>query len=96
MVGALVERITALQAAHTLDAAPERSAPRHPATVAEAVTTRIRRREQADTAAQQDGPPSPVTPAPLAPHPATAPEPSATPAQAQPEPWQPPQQLRLF
>src|SRR5262249_7617849 len=45
-VGALVERITALQAAHTLDAAPERAAPRPTATVAEAITTRIRQREQ--------------------------------------------------
>ena len=51
-VGALVERIKALQAAHTLDAAPERAAPRPTATVAEAITTRIRQREQAETAPQ--------------------------------------------
>ena len=77
MVGALVERITALQAAHTLDAAPQRSAPRHPATVAEAVTTRIRRREQADTAAQQDVAPSSRSLLRRSSRiPATAPEPS--------------------
>ena len=44
-VGALVERLKALHAAHTLDAAPERAAPRPTATVAEAITTRIRQRE---------------------------------------------------
>ena len=39
--GALVERIQALKAAHTLEAAPARSAPRQVATLAEPVTTRI-------------------------------------------------------
>jgi hypothetical protein len=95
-VGALVERIKALQAAHTLDAAPERAASRPTATVAEAITTRIRQREQAETASQPDDKPplgAPTTPAPL---PATALEPPATPVQAPPEPWMPPQQLRLF
>src|SRR5882672_5739582 len=41
-VGALVERLKALHTAHTLDAAPERSAPRRAATVEEAITTRMR------------------------------------------------------
>jgi hypothetical protein len=95
-VGELVERIKALQAAHTLDTTPERAAPRPTVTVAEAITTRIRQREQAETAPQPDDEPSPVTPTTPAPPPATAPEPPTTPAQAQPEPWQPPQQLRLF
>jgi len=95
-VGALVERITALQAAHTLDAAPERAAPRPTATVAEAITTRIRQREQAETASQPDDEPSPGAPTTPAPLPATALEPPATPVQAPPEPWTPPQQLRLF
>jgi hypothetical protein len=94
--GALVERIKALQAAHTLDAAPERAAPRPTATVAEAITTRIRQREQAETASQPDDEPSPGAPAPSVPPPATAPEPPAMPVQAPPEPWTPPQQLRLF
>jgi hypothetical protein len=84
-VGELVERIKALQAAHTLDATPERAAPRPTVTVAEAITTRIRQREQAETAPQPDDEPSPVTPTRPAPPPATA-----------PGPWQPPQQLRLF
>lgn len=95
-VGELVERLKALQAAHTLDAAPERSAPRPTATVAEAITTRIRQREQAETASQPDDEPSPGAPPTPAPLPATALEPPATPVQAPPEPWTPPQQLRLF
>ena len=37
-VGVLVERLKALHAAHTLDAAPERAAPRPTTTVAEAIT----------------------------------------------------------
>jgi hypothetical protein len=44
---ALVERIRALKAAHSLEAAPERSASRQTATVAEAVTTRILHRSKA-------------------------------------------------
>ena len=61
-VGALVERLKALHAAHTLDAAPERAAPRPTATVAEAITTRIRQREQAEAAPQPEDVPSPVSP----------------------------------
>ena len=93
---ALVERLKALHAAHTLEAAPERSAPRRTATVEEAITTRIRQREQAEAAPQPDDAPAPVAPPTPAPPPATAPAPPATPAQARPEPWTPPQQLRLF
>ena len=59
-VGDLVERLKALHAAHTVEAAPERSAPRRTATVEEAITTRIRQREQAETAPQPDEEPSPV------------------------------------
>jgi hypothetical protein len=112
-MGELVERIKALQAAHTLDAAPERAAPRPTATVAEAITTRIHQWEQAETAPQPEDEPSSVapttTPASL---PATASARPAhraqgedtrrhpgTPPQAHtvpPEPWRPPQQLRLF
>ena len=53
-VGALVERLKALHAAHTLEAAPERAAPRRTATVEEAITTRIRQREQAEAVPQPD------------------------------------------
>ena len=95
-VGDLVERIKALHAAHTLDAAPERTAPRPTTTVAEAITTRIRQREQAETAPQPHEEPSPVVPTTPAPQPVTTPLPPATPAQARPAPWKPPQQLRLF
>jgi hypothetical protein len=98
-MGELVERIKALQAAHTLDAAPERAAPRPTTTVAEAITTRIRQREQADTAFQQADEPSPVAPTMPALMPATTPEQPATPVQVTTmplEPWTPPQQLRLF
>ena len=94
-VGDLVERLKALHAAHTVEAAPERSAPRRTATVEEAITTRIRQREQAETAPQPEEP-SPVAPATPAPPPVTTPPPPATPAQARPAPWAPPQQLRLF
>ena len=68
-VGVLVERLKALHAAHTLDAVPERAAPRRTATVEEAITTRIRQREQAEVAPSRAGA-SPPTPASL---PATAP-----------------------
>lgn len=95
-VGRLVARLKALHAAHTLDTVPERVAPRHTATVEEAITTRIRQREQAETASQPDDAPSPGAPTTPAPLPATALEPPATPVQAPPEPWTPPQQLRLF
>jgi hypothetical protein len=107
-VGPLVERLTALHAAHTLEAAPERSAARCIPTVEEAITTRIRQREQTEAVAAQADPPSPAasaTPAPppvaapeppTTPLPATAPAPSATPLPRPAAPWTPPQQLRLF
>jgi hypothetical protein len=95
-VGALVERLKALQAAHTLDAVPPRSAPRNTATVEEAITTRIRQREQPEAAPQPEAVPAPVSPAQPVPQPATAPARPATPPQARPAPWTPPQQLRLF
>jgi hypothetical protein len=107
-VGTLVERLTALHAAHTLEAAPERSAARRTATVEEAITTRIRQREQTEALAAPADPPSPAasaTPAPApaaapesptAPLPAPAPAPPATPIAARRAPWTPPQQLRLF
>jgi hypothetical protein len=62
-MGELVERIKALQAAHTLDTAPERAAPHLTATVAEAITTRMRQREQAEATPQPDNEPAPLTPA---------------------------------
>jgi hypothetical protein len=92
----IVERIKTLKAAHSLEAAPERTAPRSPATVEEAITTRIRQREQAETAPQPEDTPAPVSPPPPPPLPATTPAHPATPPQAHPEPWTPPQQLRLF
>jgi len=84
-VGALVERLKALKAAHTLDAVPPRSTPRNTATVEEAITTRIRQREQTEAAPQPEAVPAPVPPARPIP-----------PPQAQSAPWTPPQQLRLF
>jgi hypothetical protein len=95
-VGGLVERLKALHAAHTLEAAPERATPHRTGTVEEAITTRIRQREQAETAPQPEDTPAPVSPPPPPPLPATTPAPPATPPQAHPEPWTPPQQLRLF
>jgi hypothetical protein len=92
----IVKRIKTLKAACTLEAAPERTAPRPTATVEEAITTRIRQREQVEPPPQPETTPPPVTPATPAPLPATAPEPPATPPQARPAPWTPPQQLRLF
>jgi len=94
-VGVLVERLKALHAAHTLDAVPERAAPRRTATVEEAITTRIRQREQAEAVPQPEEEPPPVAPATPTP-PAIAPEPPTTPPQACQEAWTPPQQLRLF
>jgi hypothetical protein len=85
-VGVLVERLKALHAAHTLDAVPGRAAPRRTATVEEAITTRIRQREQAEVTPQPEDTPAPVSP----------PTPASLPAQARPAPWAPPQQLRLF
>jgi hypothetical protein len=95
-VGVLVERLKALHAAHTLEAAPERSAPRHSTTLEEAITTRIRQREQAEPAHPPAAALAPVAPATSAPQPPTAPAQPASPAQAHPQPWTPPQQLRLF
>jgi hypothetical protein len=97
-VGALVERLKALQAAHTVEAVPERATPRRTATVEEAITTRIRQREQAEATPQPDGVPTPVPPTPPTPLPATALARPATLPQARPrpEPWRRPQQLRLF
>jgi hypothetical protein len=94
-VGDLVARLKALHAAHTVEAAPERSALRRTATVEEAITTRIRQREQAETMPQPDEEPSLGVSATPAPQPVITPPP-AIPAQARPAPWQPPQQLRLF
>jgi len=95
-VGTLVARLKALYAAHTPDAVPERTAPRRTATVEEAITTRIRQREQAEAAPQPDDVPVPVAPPTPVPQPITAPVPPATPPQARPAAWTPPQQLRLF
>jgi hypothetical protein len=92
----IVERIKTLTAAHSLEAAPERTAPRSPATVEEAITTRIRQREQTETAPLPEDRPAPGAPATPAPQSVTAPARPATPSQARPEPWTPPQQLRLF
>jgi len=95
-VGTLVARLKALHAAHTLEATPDRAAPRRTATVEEAITTRIRQREQAEAAPEPEAISASVAPPTPAPQPATALAPSATPSQARPEPWTPPQQLRLF
>jgi hypothetical protein len=111
-VGALVERIKALQATHTLDPAPERSATRRTATIEEAIITRIRWREQADARPQPEDVEflvSPTTPAPLPAHALERPvglakredarrSPATRPQEhlACPEPWRPPQQLSLF
>jgi hypothetical protein len=95
-VGALVERLKALHAAHTLEATPERSVPRRTATVEEAITTRIRQREHAEVAPQPVEAAAVMAPATPAPEPAATPASAATPAQAPPTPWTPPQQLRLF
>lgn len=74
----------------------ERPAPPRTTTVEEAITTRIRQREQATAAPQPADEPTPVAPTTPAPLPATAPGHRATPPQARSVPWQPPQQLRLF
>jgi hypothetical protein len=111
-VGAIVERLKALKAAHTLDATPQRSAPRSTATVEEAITTRIRQREHAEAAPQPEAALPPVSPATPTPPGENAPDRPASRAQgegarqspatplqdhtARPEPWLPPRQLRLF
>jgi hypothetical protein len=69
-----VERIQALKAAHTIEAAPERSAPRQAATIAEPVTTRILNR--AGTLPSSQTEPETVEEQPL-----TVADPSETPAE---------------
>jgi hypothetical protein len=66
---ALVERIKALKAAHTIEAAPQRLSTRRAATTEEPVTTRIRHRITEVPASQPDAVPvQPVVPAkPVAP-----------------------------
>src|SRR5262249_24343062 len=76
-VGTMVQRIRTLQAGHTLEAVPARTATRHTATIEEAITTRIRRREPAESASQLEAAPSPVLPVAPAPLPLSAPAPAA-------------------
>jgi hypothetical protein len=66
--------IKTLKASHTLEAAPARTASRPQATVEEAITTRIRQREQAEPLPQLETTPPPVPPETTAPLPPTAPE----------------------
>jgi hypothetical protein len=77
-VGAIVARLKTLQAAHTLEVAPARTAPRSTATVEEAITTRIRQREQAESASQLEAAPAPGAPATPPPLPTSATEPPAS------------------
>jgi hypothetical protein len=60
-VAELAERIKALKAAHTIDAAPERTATRRIA-AEEPVTARIRRRAEAIPAIEPPAEPEPVSP----------------------------------
>lgn len=53
-IGTLVEQFRTLKAAHTLEAAPERSAPRKAATIAEPVTTRLLNRTGALSSPQAE------------------------------------------
>ena len=64
-VSELAERIKALKAAHTIDAAPERAAARRIA-AEEPVTARIRRRHQLETEAEATSAAEPEPSAPLA------------------------------
>jgi hypothetical protein len=73
-VDEIVKRIKTLKAANTLEAAPARTAPRPQATVEEAITTRIRQREQAELLPQLETTPPPVSPETTAPLPLTATE----------------------
>jgi hypothetical protein len=73
--GEIVARIKTLQAAHTLEAAPERTAPRCAATVEESVTSRIRNRSQAQ-AQPEAAPDSPAVSKPEGPLPAALASPS--------------------
>jgi hypothetical protein len=74
-IGGIVERIKTLKATNTLEAAPARTAPRSVTTVEEAITTRIRQREQVEPPPQPEITPPPVSPAMPAPLPPNAPEP---------------------
>ena len=69
----IAESIKALKASHTFEAALERTTPRIIATVEEAITTRIRQREQVEPLPQPGTTPPPVSPAMPAPLPPTAP-----------------------
>jgi hypothetical protein len=71
----IAERINTLKAFHTLEAAPERTTPRIIATVEEAITTRIRQREQVEPMPQPMTTHPPVSSAMPAPRPTNAPEP---------------------
>jgi hypothetical protein len=71
----IVQRIKVLKAVHTLEAAPQRSVTRTMAAVEEAITTRIRQREQVELPPQPEITPPPVSPAMPALLPTNAPEP---------------------
>ena len=73
-VGEIVERIKTLKAGNTLEAAPERTAPRPQATVEAAITTRIRQRREDEPPAQLETTPPPMSPAMPALLPTNAPE----------------------
>jgi hypothetical protein len=77
-VDEIVERIKTFKAANTLEATPVRTAPRPQATVEEAITTRIRQREQAEPTPQLETTPPPVSPETTAPLPTNAPEHAAS------------------
>lgn len=96
----LVARLTALHAAHTLDASPARTAARATTTVAEAITTRIRQ-HQAPIPPQATNVRLPEAPAPLVlvPVDGSAPRPATPNARRRPTPRparSAPQQLRLW
>jgi hypothetical protein len=74
-VDEIVKHIKTLNAANTLEAAPARTAPRPQVTVEEAITTRIRQREQAELLPQLETTPPPVSPETTAPLPPNAPAP---------------------
>jgi hypothetical protein len=69
----IVERIKTLKATNTLEAAPARITPHPQATVEEAITTRIRQREQVEPPQPETTPP-PVSPGMRAPLPPNTPE----------------------
>jgi hypothetical protein len=91
-VAELAERIKALKAAHTIDAAPERTAPRR-LKAEEPVTARIRRRAESLAAPLPPADPEPAAPPPVATAPIEEPPPAIhpfpqplTPAAARQEP----------